>query len=87
MKRDLRVFYVNEHTMGTITPEIVAELFSEMIPVDQALFFNELHKINKETKYGFTGFDKLKYISKTAYLTDGGREAMSQIGEYSKKQL
>ena len=63
------------------TPEIVAELFSDMYSDEQAQFFNHVAEI--ATKWNGCFEFQLQYITDEDGLTLAGRRVMQGIGEYS----
>ena len=68
-------------------PDVVAKMFAGMISYNQAEFFNDLVRIEREwIKDGGKGWpQQLQFISDTSNLTDDARKLMEMIGEYSGK--
>jgi hypothetical protein len=65
-----------------VTPELVAELFSEMYSDEQARFFNHIAQVASRWK-GIDLSMQLQYITDEDGLTLAGRRVMQDIGEYS----
>ena len=68
-----------------MTPAEMAFEFCNMDDSGQAKFFNELHRITE--KWDRPLCFQLQFVTDNQLLTDGGREVMSQIGEYAKTSL
>jgi len=62
----------------------LAEAFCCMFAEDQALFFNEIAK--QVSTWSAPFCFQLQSITDCPDLSDAGRDIMSQIGEYSKKE-
>jgi hypothetical protein len=65
-----------------ISPSELAAEFCEMKANEQADFFSEVSRISKEWTAPFCF--QLQAITDSQELTNGGREIMSSIGDYSR---
>jgi hypothetical protein len=73
-------------TLEQITPELVAEMFSNMDSSDQAKFFNEVANQASDWVVGMASFAiQLEYVTTDDALTIEGRAVMDQIGNYSQR--
>jgi hypothetical protein len=68
-----------------LTPEELASEFCNSTDGEQSAFFNEISKITGNWKESLGFKFQLQYVTDNAELTDGGREIMALIGQYSDK--
>ena len=68
--------------LKSISPEDIAELFTELDSEQQARFFNKVAEIASIWSWGDMGM-QLQYITDEEGLTLPGRRVMQNIGEYS----
>lgn len=66
-----------------ITPQKVGDLFCSMDNNEMADFFNEIAINIKDWQHPFVF--QMQGLTDTNHLSDGAREIMKQIGEYSSK--
>ena len=68
-----------------LTPEELASEFCDSTDGEQAVFFNEISKITGNWKESLGFKFQLQYLTDNDELTEGGREIMNLIGQYSAK--
>ena len=65
-----------------LTPEEIADIFSNMSSIEQAKFFNRLAKLVKEWSTHAGGFNmQMEWVRREKELTKEGRDIMKIIGE------
>ena len=69
------------NTISEITPEILAELFTNMCSDEQARFFNHVDVV--ASTWTSPWVFQLQGITDCSELNYGGRRVMQEIGEYS----
>ena len=82
MKLERVKIIIDQKEVKEATPELIAELFSEMFSDEQARFFNHLGEITSKWKWGDMSM-QLQYITDEDGLTLAGRRVMDGIGNYS----
>lgn len=60
-----------------LSPEEIAQFFNNLDSDEQAIFFDELHKLSKN-KYDFPG--QMRYCALSTLATPGGLQIMRDIG-------
>jgi hypothetical protein len=74
-----------ERTVKTqiqLTADELAKEFCQMSELEQAKFFNQIEVETKKWDYAFCF--QLQAVANSGILTEGGRNVMNSIGEYSK---
>jgi len=75
---------VDQAEVFDVSPELVAEMFTEMGSDEQAQFFNHVAALASKWDHGAGSLAmQLQYITDDDGLTLAGRRVMDGIGEYS----